>query len=101
MTLAPLTSLGLFIATNLLAATSQRRYAIKRSEGPVFCRTNHTLAGIQSPKGTSQLFPALEALGKWKKLTPVPEGRPEFSRSSKGAANFEGLAASLKRCADA
>jgi hypothetical protein len=31
MTLAPLTSLGLFIATNLLAATSQRRYAIKRS----------------------------------------------------------------------
>jgi hypothetical protein len=26
-------SLGLFIATNLLAATSQRRYVIKRSEG--------------------------------------------------------------------
>jgi hypothetical protein len=33
MTLAPLTSLGLFVATNLLAATGQRRYAIKRSEG--------------------------------------------------------------------
>jgi hypothetical protein len=31
-------SLGLFIATNLLAATSQRRYVIKRSEGSVHLR---------------------------------------------------------------
>jgi len=28
--------LVLFVATNLLAAISQRRYAIKRSEGPAF-----------------------------------------------------------------
>jgi hypothetical protein len=38
-------SLGLFVATNLLA-TSQRRYAIKRSEGPMqSARTTNAYVG--------------------------------------------------------
>jgi hypothetical protein len=36
MTLAPSASLGRFVTSNLLVASGQRRYAIKRSERPAF-----------------------------------------------------------------
>jgi len=46
-------SLGLFVATNLLAATSQRRYAIKRSEGPWYLPGGHSCDGSGENQGPS------------------------------------------------